>query len=168
MSWVWGLRLQVIIELAKATAMTVENGSQRDCFSVAKFDSLCKKSKIVWDNSCTRKEACHIRQSTNHRPKVRENCPREGLLQGFPWAPGPCPPSGPVKCEQNLFFFWPCSAACGILVPWPGIEPVPFALQEQSLNHWTSREVLDWSDGIGSERKRLRESFYLSCVQVIQ
>ena len=22
-------------------------------------------------------------------------------------------------------FFWPCCAACGILVPWPGIEPRP-------------------------------------------
>ena len=29
--------------------------------------------------------------------------------------------SPPVK----LFFFWPCHAACGIPVPWPGIEPAP-------------------------------------------
>ena len=31
--------------------------------------------------------------------------------------------------------------ACGILVPQPGIEPVPPALEAQSLNHWTTREV---------------------------
>ena len=31
--------------------------------------------------------------------------------------------------------------ACGILVPWPGIEPVPPALEAWSLNHWTTREV---------------------------
>ena len=28
-----------------------------------------------------------------------------------------------------------------ILVPWPGIKPVPPALEVQSLNHWTFREV---------------------------
>ena len=32
-------------------------------------------------------------------------------------------------------------AACGILVPRPGIEPVPSALEVQSLNRWTAREV---------------------------
>ena len=31
--------------------------------------------------------------------------------------------------------------ACGILVPWPGIKPVPPAMEAQSLNHWTTREV---------------------------
>ena len=40
-----------------------------------------------------------------------------------------------------LFFFWPCHAACGILLPQPGVEPVPPAVEAQSLNHWTAREV---------------------------
>ena len=30
---------------------------------------------------------------------------------------------------------------CGILVPHPGIESVLPALEAQSLNHWTTREV---------------------------
>ena len=30
---------------------------------------------------------------------------------------------------------------CGILVPQPGIKPVPLAVEEQSLNYWTIREV---------------------------
>ena len=30
--------------------------------------------------------------------------------------------------------------ACGILVPWPGIEPMPPALAAWSLNHWSTRE----------------------------
>ena len=38
-----------------------------------------------------------------------------------------------------FFFFW--HAACGILVPQPGIEPVPAAMEGWSLNHWTTREV---------------------------
>ena len=25
--------------------------------------------------------------------------------------------------------------------PWPGVKPVPPALETQSLNHWTAREV---------------------------
>ena len=42
-----------------------------------------------------------------------------------------------------FFFFWPCCEACWILliVPQPGIEPTPPALEEWSLNNWTSREV---------------------------
>ena len=40
-----------------------------------------------------------------------------------------------------FFFFWPCHMACGILVPQPGIAPVPPALEALSLNHWTTREV---------------------------
>ena len=41
---------------------------------------------------------------------------------------------------SKIFFFY-CNVACGILVPRPGIKPTPLALEEWSLNHWTSREV---------------------------
>ena len=37
--------------------------------------------------------------------------------------------------------FWPCRVAYGILVPRPGIEPSPPAVEAQSPNHWTAREV---------------------------
>ena len=40
-----------------------------------------------------------------------------------------------------FFFFWPCRTACGILVPQPGIKPMPPAVEAWSLNHWTAREV---------------------------
>ena len=40
-----------------------------------------------------------------------------------------------------LFNFFFCHVACGILVPWPRIEPLPFGVEVQSLNHWTAREV---------------------------
>ena len=42
---------------------------------------------------------------------------------------------------SSSFFFRPCQVACGTLVPLPGIEPVPPAVEAQSLNHWTTREV---------------------------
>ena len=32
-------------------------------------------------------------------------------------------------------------AAYAILVPWPGIEPMALAVEVQSPNHWTTREV---------------------------
>ena len=32
---------------------------------------------------------------------------------------------------------------CGILVPWPGIEPTPPALEAWNLNHWTNRDIPD-------------------------
>ena len=31
--------------------------------------------------------------------------------------------------------------ACGILALLPGMEPVPLAVEVQSLNHWTTREI---------------------------
>ena len=43
---------------------------------------------------------------------------------------------------QQMTFFPPLhQAACGILVPWPGIEPESPAAELQSTNHWTVREV---------------------------
>ena len=35
-----------------------------------------------------------------------------------------------------LFNFLAGCTACGTLVPQPGIEPMPPALEAQSLNHW--------------------------------
>ena len=39
---------------------------------------------------------------------------------------------------HSVFFKF---AACEIQVPWPGMEPVPSALQAWSLNPWTAKEV---------------------------
>ena len=38
-------------------------------------------------------------------------------------------------------WFWPCHLACEILVPQPGIEPMPSVVKGQSPNHWTTREL---------------------------
>ena len=38
-------------------------------------------------------------------------------------------------------FFSSHYVACGILVPRPGIKPVPPAVEAESPNHWTTREV---------------------------
>ena len=37
--------------------------------------------------------------------------------------------------------FWLLCAAHGVLVPWPGSEPIAPAVEAWSLNHWTTREV---------------------------
>ena len=45
----------------------------------------------------------------------------------------------------NFIFGRAHGAACGILVPQTGIELTePPALQAQHLNHWTTREVLEF------------------------
>ena len=46
--------------------------------------------------------------------------------------------------DFNVFIYWPCHVACGILVPQPGVEPAPPAVEVQSLNHWTTKEVPDF------------------------
>ena len=38
-------------------------------------------------------------------------------------------------------FFLPHLTVCDNLAPQPGIKPTPPALEAQSLNHWTTREV---------------------------
>ena len=42
---------------------------------------------------------------------------------------------------MHFFFFLPHHTAWGILAPLTGMEPMPPALEGQSLNHWTAREV---------------------------
>ena len=53
------------------------------------------------------------------------------------------PPSPTSPTSFILFYiFWlHHAAACGILAQWPAIEPSLPALEAQSLNHWTAREV---------------------------
>ena len=38
---------------------------------------------------------------------------------------------------------WPCCRAFGISFPWPGMEPMPPAVEAHNLKHWTAREVPD-------------------------
>ena len=44
---------------------------------------------------------------------------------------------------MNLFvlIFWPCCAACEILVPLPWTKPVPPAVEAWSLSQWPTRGV---------------------------
>ena len=72
---------------------------------------------------------------------------------------------------MNSFYFihlnfWPCCIAHGILVPWPGIKPVSPTLGVQSLNHWTTREVLDMFCLLYSIRWGFSLTFFFSCVIV--
>ena len=46
----------------------------------------------------------------------------------------------PAKFTQFHILFWPHRVGCGTLIPWPRIEPMPPAVQVQSLNHGTIRE----------------------------
>ena len=40
----------------------------------------------------------------------------------------------------NVLFFGHTTQHAGILVPQPGIKPVPSAMEAQSPNHWTTRD----------------------------
>ena len=63
--------------------------------------------------------------------KTRQSCYHHG--GGREWLEG---------VSRAFCFFWPYHTAGGILVPQPGIKTAPPALEVQSLNHWTIREVL--------------------------
>ena len=47
-----------------------------------------------------------------------------------------------TKPPRKAKFFWLHLAACGVLVPRPGIETVPFAVEAQSPNHRTTRATI--------------------------
>ena len=50
-----------------------------------------------------------------------------------------------VTQDLSLQDRFSCPKECGILLPWPGIEPVSPALQGRLLiNHWPTREVLTY------------------------
>ena len=55
------------------------------------------------------------------------------------------PPLAPASCpyyyDDVLIFIWSLPEARGIFVSQPGMEPVAPALEVQSLNHWTTRDV---------------------------
>ena len=40
----------------------------------------------------------------------------------------------------SLFSFWPRHTACRILVPQPGIKPIPPVVEAQCVNHWSTRK----------------------------
>ena len=42
-----------------------------------------------------------------------------------------------IEFQAVFFFFFPYHVACGILVPWSGIQVGPSAMKLQSPNHWT-------------------------------
>ena len=75
------------------------------------------------------------RLSTMPRP-----APTEGT--GEPWAPAHCFTAdklGTSGSYKSIFSF-SGHMACGILVPWLGIEPRPSAVRAWHPNHWTTRE----------------------------
>ena len=80
---------------------------------------------------------------------------------------------GKPKLGAIRIFFWRCQGTCRILLPRPGIEPVPLVLEAQSLNHWTTREVpqngLRWFCDMQEEKNwRVRNCrpLLLPCIHV--
>ena len=59
------------------------------------------------------------------------------LLGIYTLATAPFHPNG-FHSLSSFCLFWPPAAACGILVPQPGIEPGPSVVKMQSPNHWNS------------------------------
>ena len=45
------------------------------------------------------------------------------------------------RMSYIYIYIWLHHAACGILVPWPGIESGSMAVKALGLNHWATREV---------------------------
>ena len=54
----------------------------------------------------------------------------------------PPPPTTSLLYFFFFFFVWLHGEAYRILVPRPGIKPTAPAVEAQSLNHWTTKEVI--------------------------
>ena len=46
-----------------------------------------------------------------------------------------------ASLKKYLFCGGPHCRAYGLLIPWPGIKPMPSALEAWNFNHWTTKEV---------------------------
>ena len=97
---------------------------------------MCSKAsrvRLTWFSAVTHLSGFRIVPSTQY-PQVEQLG-----LQATPL-------KGKKQLLVSLFFtFWPRPIACGILVTRSGAEPMPPALESQSLNHWDNREVLKQS-----------------------
>ena len=58
--------------------------------------------------------------------------------------------------DFNFFCFWLHHVACGILVPWPEIEPVHPAVNVQNPNHWTIKEFPQETHFRSNDTNRLK------------
>ena len=76
------------------------------------------------------------------------------------------------ECWSVKSFFWLSHAACGILVPWPGIEPGVVGVKARSPNHWTTREVPNFARFVQkidliTEKVYLIQALYLFLLSTI-
>ena len=72
-----------------------------------------------------------------------------------------------VNCGDTLFIYFGFTA-CGILVPQPGIKPMPAALAVWSLNHQTAREVPEATLVLDICLRRLLDKTILLSICVIK
>ena len=84
----------------------------------------------------------------HHSQDTQQSHHQKGL--GLPFMATPTCISGPSLLATRgrefwprfcFVFFWMHHVTCGILVPQPGMEPVPPELAMWCLNHWTTREA---------------------------
>ena len=66
-----------------------------------------------------------------------------------------------------FFFFLPCYVAYGVLVPWPGIKPVPSPLGVWSFNHWTAREIPSRYSNLNGRKNLEIKCISFLCHQVL-
>ena len=99
---------------------------------ISTFTFNCKKRERERDSMCFAQDkpwTVHAFSWLLLNSEIRASCCAWWLLFFFPFF---------------FFFFLPQDVALRILAPQPGIEPMPPAVEVQSLNHWTTREVLWW------------------------
>ena len=96
-------------------------------------DLVLSTSEGCWEDQTARKENCP--------DSIRDQSPSAALHFPLRYETLEC--KHHLCCYTIFFFstFWPHREAWRILVPQPGIEPVPPAVEAQCLNHWTTREV---------------------------
>ena len=74
----------------------------------------------------------------NHKTTCPADCFSGEVVRDVCWLPWIS--AQIVPTEGLFFFFFFRERTCGILVPQPGIKPVP-PVETQSLNYWTTGEV---------------------------
>ena len=81
------------------------------------------------------KEDCWLSHTVNILKNLRS------VTGSFLWSTGSLSGLSKVSRKRHILLFGPCWAACGILVPWPVIKPMPCDVEAKSLNHRNTRKV---------------------------
>ena len=141
----------LVVEMIHRYIREIVSGSGKNCAARMELNrnrAFLQKGRTLRYDVEDRSQLMMIwGKSIPGRRKSTCKCPELGMsLGGWRWGKEAREAGSQREWKVRFFFFFffltfrPCCMAYGILVSWPGIKPLPPAVEARNLNHWTARE----------------------------